>query len=117
TERYSSVFSVRFNQPSPFFDFFAPAFYVAKNTYINGKYEAGLTSTLELSGNTDTLAVKGNEFYATFFDYSASKEILSPAVVNNVRVKSDRQRTGNNVLTEEMVVNANWEGTDTIDFR
>lgn len=117
TENYRSVFSVRFNRPGPFFDFFAPAVYVAKNTSVNGRYEAGLTSTLEISGDTDTLSVKGNEFYSTFFDYYATKEILSPTVVNKIRVKSDKQKTGNNVLTEELVVNANWEGTNTIDFR
>ncbi len=117
TESYRSVFSVRFNRPGPFFDFFAPAVYVSKNTYINGRYEAGPTSTLEISGDTDTLSVRGNEFYSTFFDYYATKEILSPVVVNKIRVKSDKQRTGNNVLTEELVVNANWEGANTIDFR
>ncbi len=117
TERYRSVFNVRFNRPAPFFDFFAPEVNVAKNTYINGRYEAGLTSTLEISGNTDTLFVTGNEFYSTVVDYYATKEILSPAVVNKIRVKSDKQKTGNNVLTEELVVNANWEGTNTIDFR
>lgn|GEM_PF-970534 len=116
-ENYRSVFSVRFNRPAPFFDFFAPAVYVSRNTRINGRYEAGLNSTLEISGDTDTLSVKGNEFYSTFFDYYATKEILSPVVVNKIRVKSARQKTGNNVLTEELVVNANWEGTNTIDFR
>lgn len=117
TDSYGSVFSVRFNRPAPFFDFFAPAVYVSKNTYINGRYAAGLTNTLEISGNTDTLSVQGNEFYTTFFDYYATKEILSPTVVNKIRIKSDKQKTGNNVLTEELVVNANWEGTNTIDFR
>ncbi|MCD8539949.1 MAG: translocation/assembly module TamB domain-containing protein, partial [Leadbetterella sp.] len=97
--------------------FFAPAVYVSKNTRINGRYEAGLTNTLEISGETDTLSVRGNEFYSTFFDYYSTKEILSPMVVNKIRVKSDRQQTGNNVQTEELVVNANWEGTNTIDFR
>ncbi|MBX2954126.1 MAG: translocation/assembly module TamB domain-containing protein [Leadbetterella sp.] len=117
TESYRSAFNVRFNRPAPFFDFFAPAVYVSKNAEINGSYEAGLTSTLQIAGNTDTLSVKGNEFYATFFDYYAQKEILSPTVVNKIRIKSDKQKTGNNVLTEELVVNANWEGTNTIDFR
>jgi hypothetical protein len=117
TEPYAASFNVIFNRPSPFFAFFAPGVYVSPSTHLNGSFDAGRNSTLKIAGETDTLDVKGNAFYATFFDYYASKDILAPEVVNKIRVKSDKQKTGNNVQTEELVVNANWEGTNTIDFR
>jgi hypothetical protein len=117
SDNYKSTFDVKFNNPKPFFDFFFPAVNVSKNTLLSGSYEAGLQNKLHISGDTDTLSIKGNEFYTTFFDYYAEKETLSPAIVNQIRVKTDKQKTGNNTLTEELVINGNWEGTNTIDFR
>jgi hypothetical protein len=117
SDAYQSGFNVRFNNPKPFFDFFFPGINVSKNTLLNGTYEAGLNNKLHISGDTDTLSIKDNEFYATFFDYYAEKPTLSPQIVNRIRIKTDKQKTGNNTLTEELVINANWEGTNTIDFR
>lgn len=114
---YNASFNVLFNRPSPFFDFFAPGVNVSPKTHLSGSFQAGKESTLKISGDTDTLDVKGNLFYGTVFDYFASKDILAPGVVNKIRVKSDKQRTGNNVHTEELVINGNWEGTQIIDFR
>lgn len=116
-EHYKSDFLVKFNNPKPFFDFFAPQVYVSKNTRISGDYNAGNVNKLNLSGETDTLSLSGNEFYTTFFDYYAEKEAYSPVIVNKTRFKSEKQKIGNNTQTEELVVNATWEGTNTIDFR
>lgn len=117
SDNYNSAFAITFDRPKPFFDFFFPDVYVSKNTRISGNYGAGLNNKLTIYGETDTLAIKGNEFYTSFFDYQAEKNVLSPAIVNKIRIKSDKQKTGNNTLTEELVINANWEGTNTIDFR
>lgn len=114
---YHSEIEVEFNRPGPFFDFFTPGINVSKGTRFTGEYNSGKENSIHIAGSTDTLTIGINEFYDTFFDYYIQKEVLLPSIVNQLRVKSGIQKTGNDSYTEELVVNVNWEGTDTIDFR
>lgn len=113
----STRFNVDFNNPAAFFAFFAPQVNVAKNTRISGNFDVGEKNALDIQANTDTLSWKGNEFYATNLEYQAEKNPLSSSIINKVRIKSDKQKTGNNTISEELVLNGQWEGNNTIDFR
>lgn len=114
---YKAAFDVKFNSPKPFFNFFAPKVHVSPNAWFSGKYHSGTKNRMELSGEIDTLGYNINEFYTTNFEYHVEKETFSPILENKLRVKSDFQKIGNNTLTEELVLNANWEGENTLDFR
>jgi hypothetical protein len=113
---YEAYYKLFFKNSRTFFDFFAPDYYVSSGSSLSGKFSNKTTSEFTLAGTLDTLNYKKSAFYANHIDFNSSKKILAPEVLTALVVSSENQNLSKDIETQDLVFNAYWGLTNTIDF-
>ena len=113
---YEANYSLYFKNSKRFFGFFKPDIYVSPGSNLSGKFLSRATTELTMEGVLDSASYKGNDFYATTFDFNTSKYSFSPEVLTSFILNSKNQKTANGIKTENLATNAYWGEENTINF-
>lgn len=113
---YNADYQLYFKDSKRFFGFFDPNFYVSSGSRMRGKFSSRATSEFSLESELDTVNYKGNEFYNSTIDFNTSKYYNAPDVLTSLILTSKNQKISNGTLTENLLANAYWGESNTINF-
>ncbi len=114
-ERYAIDYRLVTRNIQPLLALFDTAVYVAPGTQLTGQLAQDNTALLTALVQTDSLRYGKNQFGKTTLDLTSSKFTTDETVLASLNLTSARQRFGGMLPTEQMQVEATWEG-DHLDF-
>ncbi len=106
--RYSADFEFKVRDLGPVMELLNIDLSISKDTYINGRFTHGLTSTLQAFTLIDSLQYKENNFYKTDFEISASKISDSTQALALVFLHSRSQEI-NKLRTKNLYGEVIWD--------
>ena len=115
---YDITYELGLNDINPLIHLFAPDFYIANETFLEGNVRGGFTNMLSLHGSIDTIRYQNTVFLDNRVDIATSKISDSTEVLAMVFLESDKQYIDQdelNVNSENFVFEAIWDD-DHIDF-
>jgi TamB, inner membrane protein subunit of TAM complex len=111
---YQVQYKLSFKHTQPFFNFFAPLYFISAGSEVAGKLEIAPHAAFTLKGKLDTLRYKTNEFYEAKLAFDATKPSFDDHVAATLKIHSDKQKIANDLLTENLTLNGLWNQPATI---
>lgn len=114
-DRYAIDYKLVTRNIKPLLNLFDTSVYVAPGTQLTGELAEDNTALLTALLVTDSLRYGKNQFGKTTLDLTSSKFTTDETVLASLNLTSARQRLSGLAPTENMTVDATWEG-DHLDF-
>jgi hypothetical protein len=114
-DRYAIDYKIVTRTIQPLLNLFDTAVYIAPGTQLTGQFAQDNTALLTALLLTDSLQYGKNQFGKTTLDLTSSKFTTDETVLASLNLTSARQRFRGLLPTEQMQIEATWEG-DHLDF-
>ena len=114
-DRYAIDYKLITRTIQPLLNLFDSTIYIAPGTQLTGQLAQDNTALLTALLQTDSLRYGANQFGKTTLDLTSSKFTTDETVLASLNVTSARQRLSGLLPTEQVQIEATWEG-DHLDF-